>query len=173
MFCYNRRVKIYLGADHGGYKMKEELKTWLLGKGHEVVDVGAERLIEGDDFVDYSLDVVDGLLGDLEARGILLCRNGVGVSIAANRYTGTRCALGFDEKQIERARRDDNINCLALPADYIDLEKAKELIEVFVKTDFSNETRYQRRVAKMGMIGDSGGCGGGCCGGGGYGDGCC
>lgn len=173
-------MKIYLGSDHGGFEMKEELKRWLQEKGWHGADLGAPRLEEGDDFVDYAMAVAEFVQRDPDAMGVVLCRNGVGVSIVANRYSGIRCVLGFDKKQVEKARKDDDVNCLALPADYIDLKKAKELIEVFMKTKFSDESKYQRRVAKLGMVGDmgggccgGGGCGSGGCGDGGCGDGCC
>jgi ribose 5-phosphate isomerase B len=161
-------MNIFLSSDHGGFEIKEKLKVWLKEEGHEVEDMGPETLDIEDDFVDYSLDVVDRLLSDLDARGILLCRNGVGVSIAANRFSGIRCALGFQEKQVEMARADDNVNCLALPADYVTLEEAKRLVSAFLKTEFKNEAKYQRRVAKLEMVGSMGGCCGGGCG-----DGCC
>jgi ribose 5-phosphate isomerase B len=159
-------MKIFIGSDHGGFEMKGYIVKWLKEEGYEIEDVGAENLDLEDDFVDYSLDVVDGVLEDLDTRGILLCRNGVGVSITANRFAGVRCALGFDVKQVEMARADDNVNCLALPANYADLEKAKEMIKVFLNTEFKNEAKYQRRVAKLEMVGSMGGgcCGGGCCG---------
>jgi ribose 5-phosphate isomerase B len=88
----------------------------------------------------------------------------VGVSIAANRCCGIRCALGFDAGQVEKAREDDDVNCLALPADYIDLDKAISIVSSFIKTKFSGKEKYQHRVEKL--DGSSGCCGGGCCGGG-------
>ncbi len=160
-------MKVYLGADHGGYEMKKELKEWLRGRVDEVVDVGAERFDKEDDFVDYAQMVAEKIQD--EAVGIVLCRNGVGVSIAANRYLGVRCVLGFDEKQVERARKDDDVNCLALPADYIDLEKAKKLVGKFLETDFEKKEKYVRRLEKLEGMGGGclacrqTGCGGGCC----------
>lgn len=142
-------MKIFIGADHGGFKLKESLKVWLDKGGHEVVDVGAHTLDSEDDFVDYAFAVADGLSSSLEARGILLCRNGVGVDIAANRFMGIRCALGFDSKQIEKARSDDDVNCLSLPADYLSETEAKEIVEAFLETEFSAKEKYLKRLKKL------------------------
>lgn len=156
-------MKIYLGADHGGFKLKEEIKGWL-ATGHEVVDLGASKLDEDDDFIEPAVAVAEALEFDREARGILLCRNGVGVAIVANRYGGVRCALGFDPEQTEKARSDDDVNCLSLPADYLNSEIARNIVQVFLKTKFSGEERYRRRLEKLEQL--TGGCGDGCCGGG-------
>lgn len=166
------RDMIYMGSDHGGFELKENLKTWLLEKGNQVEDMGAEAKDEGDDFVDYAMEVAEALVENQEAKGIVLCRNGVGVSVVANRYGGVRCALGFDQHQVEKARSDDDINCLSLPADYLDLAKAKELVEAFLKTKFDGGEKYVRRLIKLESI-ETGGCGGcsnGGCGGGGCGN---
>lgn len=156
-------MKIYLGADHGGFKLKEEIKEWLLDD-NEVVDLGANKLDEDDDFIEPAAAVAEALEIDGEARGILLCRNGVGVAIVANRYGGVRCALGFDQGQAEKARADDDVNCLSLPADYLNSEKAKNIVLTFLKTEFSGEERYRRRLVKLEQL--TAGCGDSCCGGG-------
>ena len=142
------RARVILGADHGGFELKERLEGWLLKRGYEVVDMGADKLDSGDDFVDYAKKAVGEfrLGGD---RLILLCRNGVGMSIVVNRFKNIRCVLGFDEEQIRRARVDDNVNCLSLPADYIDLGKAKKFVSVFLETKFSEEERFVRRLKKI------------------------
>lgn len=167
---------LYIGADHGGFELKEKLVEWLMDSKIEVEDVGEQVKDAEDDFVDYAMDVAEMILDDrtqmldAESKGIVICRNGVGVDIVANRYPGVRCVLGFDEKQVKMARNDDDVNCLALPADYIDFDKAKKLIEVFLNTEFSAEPRFIRRLTKIEAMtddscGDScsdGKCGGGC-----------
>jgi ribose 5-phosphate isomerase B len=158
-------MKIYIGTDHGGFELKQKLVDWLASEGYEIVDLGAKELEAEDDFVDYALLVTDSLAFEPEARGILLCRNGVGMDIVANRAPEVRCALGFDSGQVEKARSDDNINCLSLPADYIDEVKAKELVEAFLKTKFSGEERFVRRLDRLAEV-DSHQC---VCGGGGSG----
>jgi len=83
--------------------------------------------MDDDDYPDYVIPVMRKLQNDPTAKAILLCRNGVGVSIAANKFKNIRCALCFDEKQAQSSKTDDNANCLALPAEYISAEKATEI----------------------------------------------
>ena len=158
-------MNIYLGTDHGGFEMKEELKKWLVQKEYEVIDVGAHELDKEDDFVDYAQRASEQMSDDSDGVGILLCKNGVGVSVVANRFLGIRCVLGFDEGQVEKARNDDDVNCLALPAEYIDLEMAKKLVVKFLETDFGGEERFVRRIHKLENMSAMGGCCGGGCGG--------
>lgn len=166
---------IYLGSDHGGFELKEKIKAFLMEKGEEVEDLGAETLDPGDDFVDYAVEVAEMVAGNPDALGIVFCRNGVGVDITVNRFPGMRSVLGFDEGQVEKARTDDDVNCLSLPADYIDLDKAKRLVNKFLETKFDGGERFVRRLIKLESIAIDDGCGGGCggCGGGGCGSGCC
>lgn len=152
-------MKIYLGADHGGFKLKEEVKKWLIEKKLKVEDVGAVKLDEEDDFVDYAELVANEVAGT-DDRGLLFCRNGFGMTMAANRFTGARCGLGVEVEMVKKGRSDDDINCLSIPADYVDFEKTKKMIEVFLSEKFSEEERYKRRLYKLEMLG------GGCCGGG-------
>lgn len=154
-------MKIYIGADHGGFSLKETLKERLSKDEYEVVDLGAKSLDGDDDYVDYGSVLAEELSFDNEAMGILICRNGVGMSIVANRFSGVRCALGFDVSQIERARTDDDVNCLALPADYLEPEFAVKIVKAFLDTKFSGGEKYTRRLTKIDMI-SSGCCGGGC-----------
>ncbi|MBU1071240.1 RpiB/LacA/LacB family sugar-phosphate isomerase [Patescibacteria group bacterium] len=142
-------MKIILGADHGGWRMKEEIKRWLKNEGHEVLDRGAFEKDDNDDYVDFAVLVAKELEKNSKAKGILFCRNGFGMVIAANRFSWVRCGLGFDKGAVERGRMDDDINCLAIPADYVDLKKVKEMIGVFLKTKFSEEERYKRRLDKL------------------------
>ena len=141
-------MRVILGADHGGFELKEKIKLWLEEEHYEVVDVGAESLAEDDDFVDYAKAAVQEAR-DREDRIVLLCRNGFGMCIAANRFTGVRCGLGFDVEAVRRGRTDDDINCLAIPAEYIDFGLAAEIIKVFLKERFSEEERYKRRINKL------------------------
>lgn len=146
---YNDGMVVVMGADHGGFKMKEKLRVWLEKKGWEVDDVGAKSFDGKDDFVDYGKKVAVKVMEEKEVRGIVLCRNGVGMDIVSNRHGGVRCVLGFDNRQVKRARRDDDVNVLAIPADYVSTRKAKGLVGVFLKTKFSGKKRYKRRLKKL------------------------
>lgn len=157
-------MRIILGADHGGFELKEEIKKWLVAQKHEVVDVGAEKLEPEDDYVDYAVAVAEEVAGDEESRGILFCRNGFGMLIAANRYQGVRCGEAFDAEAVRRGRTDDAINCLSVPSDYVKDGDVKKMIEVFLATPFSGDDKYKRRLWKLEMAGGGGCCGGGNCG---------
>ncbi len=153
-------MKIILGADHGGFAMKEAVKKWLIELKHEVKDVGAEELVADDDYVDYAVLVAEELAAEPTLMGILFCRNGFGTTITANRIPGVRCGLAFDKQAVAKGRNDDDINCLSIPANYLTLEKAKEMIGIFLEAKFSKEERYKRRLWKLETISSC--CGGSC-----------
>jgi ribose 5-phosphate isomerase B len=141
-------MRVILAADHGGFELKNKIKSWLVDKGYEITDVGAETLVPDDDYVDYAKAAVKEANFD-EDKVILFCRNGLGMSIAANRFIGIRCGVAFDEEAVRKGRTDDDINCLSVPADYEDEEKVKRMVEVFLTTAFSDEQKYTRRVRKL------------------------
>lgn len=129
--------------------MKRELVGWLTEAGHEVTDMGAAELMEGDDYPDYARPVAQAVAADPAARGILLCGTGVGMAVAANKVRGIRAALMHDPPLAAAAQHDDSINVLALGSDYISLEKAQEVITQWLTTQFSGEERHQRRIDKI------------------------
>lgn len=140
-------AKVIIGADHGGFSKKEILKKWLLDKGVDVVDVGANSMENGDDFVDYAVAAVRQFSeGD---RIILFCRNGFGMCMAVNRIKGMRCGIGYDEVAVYRGRVDDDINALSIPADYVSEESMIKIVENFLRTNFSGDDKYQRRINKL------------------------
>lgn len=145
-------MKVYIGADHRGFSLKEELRPWLEEQAHEVTDVGAETYKDGDDYVDYARAVAKSVSSDTGSRGIILCGSGVGVDIAANKIDGIRSGLGFSAEQVKSARNDDDINVLALPADTVNLDQAKEMIQTFLTTPFAHIDRYERRIEKLKKI---------------------
>lgn len=146
---------IYLGADHRGYQLKGKIKVWLGEWGYGFEDVGNKEIDPEDDYTDFALRVSEGIVGvkDVrgsgENRGILICGSGIGMSIAANRVRGVRCGLCSSVEQTVAARREDDINCLALGADYISEDLARQIVEAFLKTSFQEEERYIRRISKL------------------------
>jgi RpiB/LacA/LacB family sugar-phosphate isomerase len=165
MFLFILNI-FFFGAYYGFFQLKVKLVLWLTERGEEVEDLGAEKLEKDDDFVDYAMDVAEQVLESDDAKGIVICRNGVGVSIVANRYPGIRCVLGFDAKQVEKARTDDAVNVLALPADYKSLDEVKTMVDAFLSTKFSGDDRFVRRLTKIEQMtedcDDECGCGGDC-----------
>lgn len=146
-------MKIYLGADHGGYKLKEEIKTWLKEWGLEFEDMGAHEFNSQDDYPDFAWPVAVKVGSNLKSFGILACRSGQGESIVANKARGARAALAWNEHSAHAARNDDDANILCLPADYVTLNNAKAIVHTFLYTPFDfNEERFNRRVNKVKKI---------------------
>lgn len=143
-------MEIYIGADHNGFEMKEELKRWLQEEGHEVHDVGAEQLDKSDDYPDYGIAVGEAVAVDPKKRyGIVLCGSGVGMAVAADKVKGIRAALIHDPAIAAAAQRDDDINVLALGAEYITPEEAKGVVAAWLSTSFSGEERHKRRIGQI------------------------
>lgn len=147
-------MKLFIGTDHRGFKLKERLKDWLYGSGYEVSDVGAHVLAPDDDYTDYAQAVAFNVSKTPDARGIVFCGSGVGVDIVANKIDGVRSGYGASLAEIESARRDDDINVLALAADFTDTDKAKELIKTFLDTKYDKKERHDRRLKKIEDIED-------------------
>ena len=142
-------MKIYLAADHRGFKLKEELKDFLGSKNLEVVDLNPQ-FVDLDDYPDVASGLAKAVLGDAGSLGIILCGSGAGADIASNKFKGIRSVLGFSAPQVQAARHDDNVNVLTLSADYMDLATANILTSTFIETEFdSGEERYVRRLKKI------------------------
>ena len=145
---------IYIGADHGGFKLKEQLKKFLQKKKLEFVDLGANKLKAGDDYPDYAKMVGKKVSQNpMQNLGLLICRSGQGVCIVANKFPHVRAALVWNVKEAEMSRKDDMANVLCLPSDYITtLRNAEKIAEVWLKTPYSSEARHVRRVKKISAI---------------------
>ena len=142
-------MKIYLGADHAGFKLKNALIEHLAHLGYEVDDLGAKKLDEDDDYPRYAYSVAVKIVGGDDDLGILICGSGQGMSMAANRVSGVRAALAWDEQSAVSAKRDDNSNVLVLPARFVSEENAFDIVDSWLKTNFSNEHKYQDRLDQM------------------------
>lgn len=143
-------MKIFLGADHRGFALKNELAAWLKGEGYTVEDLGAAEYVADDDYPDYGFAVGKAVAeSPRERRGIVVCGSGVGIAVAANKVPGIRAALMHDPAIAAASRNDDDTNVLALGADYLNLETAKEVAMRWLATPFSGEARHQRRINKL------------------------
>jgi ribose 5-phosphate isomerase B len=145
-------MKIYLGADHGGYKLKEEMKNWLKEWNFEFEDMGTFKFDSEDDYPDFAWPVAVRVGSTPGTFGVLACRSGQGESIVANKAKGARAALAWNETLAEAARHDDDANILCLPADYVKLDTAKKIVYAFLTTNFGRAPRYKRRVEKVKKI---------------------
>ncbi len=143
-------MTIFIGCDHGGFEIKNKLIEYLQDKNIRVEDMGNYQLDPLDDNPDFAKKVAEAVLQNPEEfLGIVICRSGVGVSIAANRYKGIRAALGFEAGQVRHARENDHINVLALAADFTPYEEATKLIDTFLSAQPKKEQKYLRRIRKM------------------------
>ena len=146
-------MKIYIGADHRGFELKEELKKFLIEKGYEVEDVGAFKYDKDDDYPDFARQVAERVAGDPEhSRGVLLCGSGTGMDAAANKVKGIRATLAFSKEITRAARNDDDVNVISLPADFLKSQEAEEIAEIFLKTPFEAVERRVRRLQKIAEI---------------------
>lgn len=139
---------IYLGADHRGFRLKEEIKKWLEDNHYEFRDLGANTYDKDDDYPDISIKVVEKAVSE-GVKGIVVCGSGAGASIIANKTRGSRAGLCTSEKQTKAARNDDDINILCLSADSVSVEENIKIISVFLSTSFSSEERHIRRLNKI------------------------
>lgn len=146
-------MNIYIGADHGGFNLKAQLASQLKGEGYTVVDVGDDKLIKEDDYTDFARAVATQVAQDpATRRGIVICRSGFGMDIAANKVKGIRAALPMSPDHIYQGRHDDDVNVLAIAADFITPEDASKMVKVFLTTPFAKEERYTRRLQKIADI---------------------
>jgi ribose 5-phosphate isomerase B len=138
-------MKIGFASDHAGFSLKERLKGWALAHGHEVVDFGTH----GTDSVDYPDFAHAAAAGkDQWERLVLVCGSGIGISIAANRHAGIRCALVTSPEHAALARQHNDANAIAFGQRLTDPLKAEYYLSVFLETPFEGG-RHQRRVDKL------------------------
>lgn len=142
-------MKIYLGADHAGYRSKEQLKTMLTNLGFKWEDLGNDSLKPNDDYPDFAKKVARAVSEQDSARGILICDSGVGMAIVANRFKGVRAAVVYSVKQARHSRTDNDSNVLALGSEYSSRWQLARIIKVWLNTPFSKAKRHHRRVAKI------------------------
>jgi ribose 5-phosphate isomerase B len=142
-------MKVALGADHGGFELKQYLAEVLREAGHEVLDLGAHAFEGADDYPDYSLAVGRAVVEGTAERGILICGSGAGAAIAANKVRGVRASLAHDTYTAHQMVEHDNANVCCLGARVIGPELAAEIVRTFVGARFSGEERHLRRLAKV------------------------
>ena len=139
---------IYIGADHRGFRLKEEISKWLESQHYEFRDLGAKEYDKEDDYSDISIKVAETVATE-GAKGIVVCGSGAGASIATNKVKGIRAGLCTSEKQAKAARNDDDINLLCLSTDAVSVDDNIKIVSVFLATMFSSEERHIRRINKI------------------------
>ena len=143
-------MKIALGCDHGGYELKQFIMKTLEKLGYEYEDFGCYSL-ESCDYPDFGAAAARAVAEGKCDRGIVICTTGIGISIAANKVAGIRCAHCTDPLSAEMTRRHNDANVLALGAGITGPNLAKRMVEVFLNTDFEGG-RHARRVAQLDAI---------------------
>jgi len=138
-------MKISIGADHAGFLLKERLRHKLAADGHDVADRGTDSELSCD-YPDYAAAVGRDVSGGVAERGVLVCGSGVGMSIAANKISGVRAALGTSEEQVRMVRAHNDANVLALGARTLDPLSAERMVDTFLQAEFQGG-RHARRVA--------------------------
>lgn len=147
---------MYLGADHRGYELKEKIKSWLSDWGYEFEDMGAHEYDKNDDYPDFATAVAKAVALSLSkgesAKGVLVCGSGIGVAIAANKIKGILAGTAASAEQVKASVNDEDLNVLAIPADYTSEDQTKEIVKIFLETKFSGEERHIRRINKIKKI---------------------
>lgn len=148
---------LYLGADHAGFALKEKLKDYLQEKGYVIRDFGAWEYDKDDDYPDFAIPLAE-MVVQKKGLGVLVCGSAEGIAIAANKVRGARAVPVWDvaSAKLSRSHNDANILCLAggktvtkAKGIGLSLPKAKKILDVWLKTDFSGESRHLRRLRKI------------------------
>ncbi|MBI3697246.1 MAG: ribose 5-phosphate isomerase B [Acidobacteria bacterium] len=142
-------MRVAVGADHGGFSLKDEIAQCLRKAGHEPLDLGAHTYDADDDYPDFARAVAQAVAGGQTERGILICGSGVGASVAANKFRGVRAGLCHDTYSAHQGVEHDDMNVLCLGARIIGPAVAVELVLAFVGARFSGEERHARRLKKV------------------------
>lgn len=146
-------MKVVLGSDHAGYKLKDELKAVIEKMGHQVTDVGC-NCADSVDYPDYALAACEQVVSGDADRGILICGTGVGMTIAANKIPGIRCALVHDEFTAKATREHNDSNVLAMGERVVGPGVAQEIVRIWLDTSFSEGERHINRVSKVKALED-------------------
>lgn len=146
-------MKIYIGADHGGYHLKETIEAYLKQSGYEVVDEGNHELDPEDDYPQFAAKVASSVLAsdDNESRGIIVCTSSQGVAMAANRFKGIRASVVWDayEARLTREHNDSNVLCLSGRLMQDNPALWQGIVETWLATPFSRAARHHRRVREL------------------------
>ena len=144
-------MKIFLGSDHNGFHLKEKVFAYLSKRGYDVEDVGDKELDPEDDFPQFAQAAAIKVLGEDDARAVLLCGGGQGMCMAANRFHGIRASVIWDEKEAKLTRNDNDSNVLCLPSRILEDDDARwqAILDVWIDTPFAAAARYIRRNRQL------------------------
>ena len=143
-------MKISIASDHRGFDLKEDLRQWLAGLGHEVVDFGCQGH-DSCDYADFCEPAARAVAEGKCDRGIVICTTGIGASITANKVKGVRCALCSEPWSAQMTRRHNDANMLGLGAGCVGPLMARQIVEAFLSWEFEGG-RHQRRIDKIAAV---------------------
>lgn len=142
-------TKIYIGTDHAGFELKEELVKFLKNLSYEVEDKGAYKFDEADDYPDFIFPVAEAVSQNEDSKGIVIGGSGQGEAMVANKVKDIRAAVVYDEYSAKMSREHNDANVMSLGARTVSVEEAKKLVKLWLGTPFSGEERHQRRINKI------------------------
>ena len=140
-------MKVGIASDHRGYKLKEKLKSYLVKKGYEVIDLGTDST-NPVDYSDYGIALGEKVRDKEVDFGIAICGTGIGISIACNKVKGVRCARVTNRHDAKETRIHNNANIIALN-EKLFLFEAKDIVDAFLKTKYKENERFERRINKI------------------------
>lgn len=144
-------MRILLSWDHAGHEAAKTLKEYLTEKGHQVAEFGPKEYNKTDDYPDFVIPAMKNMQKEPDSLAILLCRNGAGVSILANKFKGVRASISFNPMHAKSLRTDDNANVLAIPSHYLSDEEMFDVADAFLQTKYSGLDRHDRRLKKVAL----------------------
>lgn len=144
-------MKIAIGNDHGAVDYKKEIVAMLEKQGHVIVNCGTDDT-KSCDYTDYAIKVAHLVAGHEVDYGIVMCGTGIGISIAANKVNGIRCALCTDTTMARLTREHNDANILSLGQRIVGIELAKDIVNTFLTTEFSRGSRHLNRIMKISSI---------------------
>jgi ribose 5-phosphate isomerase B len=139
-------MRVHIGGDHAAYELHQELVTFLEAEGHEVTDHGPFELDPQDDYPVFVLRAAEGVAADPGSFGIVLGGSGNGEQMAANKVTGVRAALCYNEELARLAREHNDAQVLSIGARMSSPDEARAMVRTFLGTPFSGDPRHQRRI---------------------------
>ena len=139
-------MQVHIGGDHAAFELHQELLSFLEAEGHEVVDHGPFEYDAVDDYPVFVLRAAEGVAANPESRGIVLGGSGNGEQMAANKVEGIRAALCYNAELAQLAREHNDAQVISIGGRMQSVEEAKEMVRVFLGTDFTGEERHQRRI---------------------------
>jgi ribose 5-phosphate isomerase B len=142
-------MHVGVATDHGGFALKAELVEKLRQAGHEVIDCGAYQLDPADDYPDYVVPLGNAVTSGKVERGIAICGSGVGAAVCANKIPGIRAALIHDHFSARQGVEDDHMNILCMGGRTVGPAVAWDLVDTFLRAEFSQAERHLRRLAKV------------------------